>query len=151
MIIEEKNGVYFVTGTIDEETKLDKFNLPSGKLKFDLINLKSMNSTGLREWINGLKGLNITPTYLNCPHFFVLLLNMMRELFENGACIESFQIPTTCMKCENNKMLIVTLGKEFFPGKPFVYKLPKCEIDGGELETDSDLASDYYFITELTP
>ncbi len=78
MNIEEKNGLYFVSGTIDEETRLNKFNLPTGRIKLDISNLKSMNSTGLREWINGLASLNIVPTYVNCPHFFVLLLNILK-------------------------------------------------------------------------
>ena len=151
MNIEEKNGIYFVSGNIDENCKLSHYNLPSGRVKFDLTLLKYMNSIGLREWVNGLANLKIVPTYINCPHSFVLLLNIMKELSADDACIQSFQITATCRQCGNRKTLIATLGHDFFPGKQFVYKLPKCEIDGGELDTDSDLDSDYYFITELKP
>lgn len=151
MNIEEKNGIYYVSGVVDEDCKLNKFNLPPGKVKFDLSGTKSMNSIGLREWVNGLAALNVIPTYINCPHFFVLLLNILRDLFGNNAVIESFQIPATCTQCGNNKTFIATLGKDFFPGKTFTYKLPKCENDGGELETDSDLESDYHFIQALKP
>ena len=151
MQIQKKDEIYIVSGVIDESCNLDNFNLPSGKVKFDLSGLKTFNSVGIRDWISGLNKLKIIQTYINCSHGFVLLLNMVKEFIANDAVIESFQIPAYCNICEENKIIIARAGYEFFPSKVFSYKLPKCEIDGSDLEPMSDFDADYYFIELLKP
>ena len=149
MNIEEKDGIFSVYGVVDEKLNLANYNIPSGKVKFDLTNLKSINSSGLREWVRGLDKYSITPIYMNCPHFFTMLLNITRELLEDGATVESFQIPSHCVVCDDFKVFQMKLGRDFFPGKAFTYNFPKCELDGGDFEPESDLESDYIFISTL--
>lgn len=149
MNIEEKDGIFSVYGVVDEKLNLANYNIPSGKVKFDLTNLKSINSSGLREWVRGLEKYSITPIYLNCPHFFTMLLNITRELLEDNATVESFQIPAHCSVCDDYKTFQMKLGRDFFPGKPFTYEFPKCDLDGGTFEPESDMESDYIFISTL--
>ena len=151
MHIQEKQGVYFVSGDINEDSNLNTYNLPSGKIRLDLSDLKSINSIGIRMWINGLEKFNITPIYINCPHFFVSLLNMVRELFENKALIESFKIPVYCPACRENSDLTLRSGIDFSPGKVFSYTFPKCKNDESTLESIVDIDTDFYFIQELKP
>jgi hypothetical protein len=149
MNIEKIDGIYYICGSINEDLDLDQYQLPSGKVKFDLSRLKNMNSVGIRDWVKAMQRLKISPIYLNCPDFFILLLNITRELFTNDAEIESFQIPTTCMKCGREKTYIAKYGVDFFPGKAFQYRIPTCEFDQGDLEAMSDIESDYNFIEQM--
>ena len=149
MHIEEKNGIYFVHGVVDETCKLETYNLPSGKVNFDLSYLKAMNSSGIREWALGIERLHIIPNYINCPHFFSMLFNITKQLLPEGSSVESFQIPTTCIKCNKNKIFLMKLGRDFNPGENFTYKFPPCEIDNEQLEAVCDVDSDKFFIENL--
>lgn len=146
--IEEKDGIYFVSGRIEEGFSFDKNKIPSGKVYFNLSGIKSFNSIGIRDWLEGLTRLNISPIYKECPHSFVLMLGMLRELYANSF-IESFQIPAFCPTCGENKVFLARSGHDFFPGKRFEYQLPKCEKDQSQLEFEGDYESDYYFVEEL--
>lgn len=149
MDIKEKNGIYYVTGIVDETCELESYNLPSGKINFDLSNLKAMNSSGIREWSLGIERLHIIPNYINCPHFFTMLFNITKQLIPEGASVESFQIPTNCVKCNREKVFIMKSGHDYFPGKSFSHEFPLCEFDGGELEAVCDVTSDFVFIERL--
>jgi len=147
--VQLKGDIYFVSGDITETCNLGDFGLYSGQVKFDLSNIRTINSTGVREWINWIGKLKISPIYLNCPQSVVMQFNMVKEFLSNNAKVESFQIPAYCENCGEQKVFIMKLGKEYFIGKKLDYELPKCEKESCSIESDVDFESYFYFIENL--
>lgn len=149
MLVELKGDTYFVSGDITEACNLTNFGLPSGQVKFDLGNVRTINSCGVREWIVGISKLKIYPIYYNCPQAVVMQFNMVKEFLSNNAKVESFQIPAYCENCGEKKVFLMKMGQEFHNGKKLEYELPKCEKDGCNIESDVDFESYFYFIENL--
>lgn len=146
MDVQLKDGIYFVSGDITETCNLGEFGLPPGQVKFDLSNVRTINSCGVREWIVWIGKLKIVPIFYNCPQSVVMQFNMVKEFLSNAAKVESFQIPAYCENCGEQKIFTVKLGKEYNMGKKLEYQPPKCEKDGCNVESDVDFESYFYFI-----
>ncbi len=149
MDVQLKDGIYLVSGDITETCNLGDFGLPSGVVKFDLGNIRTINSCGVREWILWITKLKITPVYYNCPQSVVMQFNMVKEFLSNNAKVESFQIPAYCENCGEQKVFLMNSGKEFTLGKKLEYELPKCDKEGCSIESDVDFESYFYFIENL--
>jgi hypothetical protein len=147
--VQLKDGMYYVSGDITETCNLSEFGLPSGQVKFDLGNVRTINSCGVREWILWISKLKINPIYYNCPQSVVMQFNMVKEILANNVKVESFQIPAYCETCAEQKIFVLRSGKEFTPGKKLDYELPKCEKEGCNIESDVDFESYFYFIENL--
>ncbi len=149
MDVQLEDGMYYVSGDITETCNLSEFGLPSGQVKFDLGNVRTINSCGVREWIFWISKLKINPIYYNCPQSVVMQFNMVKEILANNVKVESFQIPAYCETCAEQKIFVLRSGKEFTPGKKLDYELPKCEKEGCSIESDVDFESYFYFIENL--
>lgn len=149
MEVQLKDGTYFVSGDITETCDLGGFGIPSGTVKFDLGGVRTINSTGVREWIIWINKLKVTPIYYNCPQAVVMQFNMVKEFLVNGVKVESFQIPAYCENCGEQKTFTLRSGKEYTPGKKLEYELPKCDKEGCSIESDVDFESYFYFIENL--
>jgi len=148
--IQATDGTYFVSGDITEACDLGSFNLPiSTSIRFDLGNVRTINSCGVREWISWIKKLKISPVYTNCPQSVVMQFNMVKELLSNNARVESIRVPAYCENCGEQKVFVLTSGTDFKPGEKLEYVLPRCDKEGCSLEPDVDFESYLYFIEEL--
>lgn len=104
-IISTQNGtaeVAFV-GDIDEDTVFPEFETKDLKLLvFDLEEVKSINSVGIRDWINWRKkfpqGLQFY--YKNCPKVIVDQFNILEGFLPAKSVIESFYVPYYCESCD---------------------------------------------------
>jgi hypothetical protein len=149
--IQVKDGLYYVTGDITESCELGGFNLPSNtSIRFDLGGVRTINSCGVREWISWITKLKITPIYTNCPQSVVMQFNMVKEFLGNNSKVESFQIPAYCENCGEQKIFLLTSGKEFKPGEKLEFNLTLCDREGCNLESDVDFESYFYFVEELS-
>ncbi len=150
MDIQLKDGVYFVSGDITEACNLGGFNIPAAtQVRFDLGNVRTINSCGVREWISWITKLKISPLYTNCPQSVVMQFNMVKEFLGNNSKVESFQIPAYCETCSEQKTFLMRSGIEFKPGEKLEFILSQCDKEGCSLESDVDFESYLYFIEEL--
>jgi len=147
--IQEKDGVFYVSGDITEACDLSSANLPAGDVKFDMGGIRSINSCGVREWITWINKLGIKAMYSNCTQAVVMQFNMVREFLGNGARVESFQVPAFCECCGQQKVFLLRSGIEFHPGQRVAFEVPKCGEEGCDIEADVDYESYFYFVEEL--
>ena len=106
-----------------------------------VINFKgitSINSCGIRTWVNFLKDLQGTEiTYEECPPLIVRQMNMVPS-FLGHAKVSSIFVPYVCESCEAEKMILVTADK-FGNGNPTIPESMKCEsCKTGEMELDGN-------------
>lgn len=110
------NGTLVLTfeGPIDEESTLPE--VPEGvkAVTVDLQFVKSINSYGIREWLNWVRPLAARAKieFINCPKSIVLQFNTVEGFLPQGASVSSFYVPYFCEKCDREKSVLFTLGQE---------------------------------------
>lgn len=149
MEIEKKNDMFFVSGDITESSDFSKIDHPKGQSKFEMSGVRSVNSPGVRAWVLWIKKHQVKATYVNCSQAVVMQFNMVRELLENGAMVESFQVPCYCETCGKEKTYVLTSGVDFQPGQPVTFEPKKCDQENCGIELDIDPESYFYFVESL--
>ncbi len=118
-----------LSGTIDEDVQFPALSLAGIKqVVFDLKDVKSINSVGIREWLNWMKPISeqCQITMKNCPKTLVFQFNMVEGFLPKGAVVSSLYVPFFCEKCDKEENILFNFGKEF-------------KIEGGALKLDYDI------------
>lgn len=150
MEIEQKDGVWRVTGDITESMDVSHIKIVDGsKTVFDLSGVRTINSCGVREWLAWINKRNIRPIYQNCSQAVVMQFNMVSEFLDHGAQVASFQIPAYCSNCDEHKIFTLFSGKDFHPGKAVNFEFPPCKTPDCHIDPDVDLEIYCYFVEEL--
>ena len=135
MKIEIRDGKVFGSGSLDEETSLDaNFKAPGSDYVFDLKDGKSVNSVGIRIWVNWIQKVAGQGyiRFQNVPHSFVLQMNMIEGFLPINAKVESFFIPTYNEDTDEEKDELLIVGKD-------------VSLDGGEPTIKKQLATDWEY------
>lgn len=104
-----------IAGIIDEDVDFTQYSLGGIKqLEFDLNNVKSINSCGIREWIKWL-GTNGTAkmTYVNCPKIIVDQINMVDGFLPSNGKVLSFYVPYYNDDSGSEKNVLFKHGAEY--------------------------------------
>jgi len=93
-------------GTIDEfshEGFKPLLGVESGKVLIDLEGVTSINSMGVRVWLNFMKSFRLTHeiTLLKCPVDLVMQINMIPAFLGMGQ-VETFYAPYFCESCNRS-------------------------------------------------
>jgi anti-anti-sigma regulatory factor len=133
--IKDKGFVKIVLkGNIDEDTELDTIAKNPGPLVFNFKNVTSINSLGVRTWVNLMKLLaGKSVTFEECPPVIVRQMNMIPS-FKGTAKVQSVLVPYVCDECEAEAVSLVT--QENFSQVAEAYSCENCKK--GELEFDGN-------------
>jgi len=102
-------------GTIDEDVTFPKVEDGSQqKIVLDLKDIKTINSVGIREWLNWIKPLSEKYEIVleNCPKAMVFQFNMVEGFLPAKAKVTSFFVPFYCESCDREDNVLFTVGKE---------------------------------------
>ena len=143
-----------LSGTIDEDVQFPSLNLASVKqITFDLKEVKSINSVGIREWLNWIKPLaeKCQITMKNCPKTLVFQFNMVEGFLPKGSKVSSLYVPFFCEKCDLEENILFQVGQEIQlkDGKVSVQfdlaKIKPCKVTVEECELTMDVTESKYF------
>ncbi len=134
--IEVRNGIAFVSGSIDEYSAYDTLLALPDPLRIDVSGVTRINSIGIRNFLKflndwGSKSLS----YIGCSVDFIDQLNMVPSLagINSQAIVESALVPLECDKCDSEKEILsdmIELKKSVNAGGT----LPPLKCDcGGEM------------------
>ncbi len=144
----QKNGNdYILSGSIDETFGQATGELPTfGKYAINFKGLKSINSTGIREWIKLMQKLKtVQLSFSECPKVFIDQVNMIQGFAPANTKILSFYVPYFNELNECEKSVLLVYGKHYADGK--ILELPKVlDEKGGEMEIDVVEAKYFKFI-----
>ena len=128
--------VVMLKGVIDEDTDFDAIKKLGSPLVFNFKGVTSINSCGIRTWVNFLKELGKTDiSYEECPPLIVRQLNMVPS-FQGTAKVLSVFVPYVCDNCDTEKLVAVTAEK-FAGGAKGVPESFTCDsCKKGEMELD---------------
>ncbi len=127
--------VILLKGTIDEDTTFEGVKKLGGPFIFNFRELQSINSCGIRTWVNFLKELGTAPiAYEECPPLIVRQMNMVPSFIGNADVLSVF-VPYVCDNCEHEKMVLMTKDELVDPSAvPETIPCENCEK--GEMEFD---------------
>ena len=131
-------------GAIDETFSQSSAQIPKAEnVEFNLNGLKSINSTGIREWIKYSQSLTgSTITFVHCPKVFIDQVNMVQGFIPSGSKINSFYVPYYNEDSDTEKNVLFTYGKEFSDAN---IKLPVDVKDDAGAPMEIDIIESKYF------
>lgn len=114
----EKAGTQYkvsVAGVIDEDVDFTAHSLDgAGQVEFQLKDVKSINSCGIREWIKWIGTAKTAPVvYHECPKIIVDQINMVQGFLPAAGKVMSFYVPYYNDDAGSEKNVLFTSGKEF--------------------------------------
>ncbi len=148
-----------LSGTIDEDVQFPVLDITTvKKINFDLKDVKSINSVGIREWLNWIKPLSekTRVTMKNCPKTLVFQFNMVEGFLPKGSQVESLYVPFFCEKCDLEENVLFHIGKEIKVegGNVSVHfdleKIKPCKEAACELSMDVTEAKYFHFLKRST-
>jgi len=145
--IKKEGNIFNITGSIDETFGQGTGSLPtSGKVDINLKGLKSINSTGIREWIKMMQKLKEAQiSFFECPKVFIDQVNMVQGFAPENAKIMSFYVPYFNEENETEKSVLIVHGEHYQDGA--IKALPKVvDEQGAEMEIDVVEAKYFKFI-----
>ncbi len=135
--IKKIGNDYVLSGSIDETFGQATTELPTfGKYTIGFKGLKSINSTGIREWIKLMQKLqSVQLNFIECPKVFIDQVNMIQGFAPPNTKISSFYVPYFNEANESEKSVLLTRGVNYGDGK--IIALPKVlDENGAEMEID---------------
>lgn len=133
---EKGKQIVYLSGNIDEDARFDELKKVRGPVIFDFGGVTAINSCGVRNWVNLLKGFKQADiAYRRCPPTIVKQLNMVPS-FMGRAKVESVFVPYVCHNCDHEQRLLVEV-RATRAGLPPRLRCENCgkeemEIDGEE-------------------
>jgi hypothetical protein len=137
VVVKENRKTAFLKGVVDEDTVFTPLTKLGSPLVLNLKDITSINSCGIRSWVNFLKDLGSTVqvSYEECPPVIVRQMNMVPSFMGRAKVISVFA-PYVCDNCEKEKMVLIN-SESFSKGNIQVRENFVCEFcQKGEMELD---------------
>lgn len=137
-------------GSIDEDASFAGVTTDGAtKVVLDLNNVGAINSCGIREWINWIKGIpaDTKIVFKACPKVIVDQINMVSGFLPEKAEVESFYVPYYSEASGDEKMVLFSKGKEF-NGSELNPPEKVTDESGGEMEMDVIEAKYFKFLNK---
>lgn len=145
--VDNGKNVIEVSGSIDENFNQHTKELPKeGQIEFSLKGLKSINSTGIREWIKLMQSMpKANLSFAFCPKIFIDQVNMVSGFLPNNGKIVSFYVPYYNEDNDNEVLLLYKSGENFTDKTVTIQETYK-DAAGTEYELDVVKAKYFKFI-----
>ena len=139
-----------IIGSIDENFNQFTKDVPkSGEIEFSLQALKSINSTGIREWIKLMQSIPGTQiSFSNCPKIFIDQVNMVSGFIPASSRVLSFYVPYFNEDLDKEALVLYKLGENFTSNTVQVQDHYK-DAQGNLFELDVVKAKYFKFIQPL--
>src|ERR1700761_3070041 len=138
-VIGEEHGALHVElrGEIDENADFSELRQTlRGDVELGLEGVTRINSCGVREWVNFVRGLNEVRTlwFVRCSPPVVLQLNTIFN-FRGRARVRSFLAPYVCEACHADEYKLLDVD-EHFPDRRAHVPAFRCRRCGGVMVFD---------------
>ena len=145
--IKKINEILYFSGRLDEtfHKVADQISI-QGEYSFNLKDMASINSSGVRQWILLMRKMKDTAIFLyECPKVFIDQTNMVKDFLPFNAKIMSFFVPYYNEKNGTEKSVLFVLNqdythKEILPLKKVI------DEKGDEMEIDAVESKYFRFI-----
>jgi anti-anti-sigma regulatory factor len=146
--IETANGQQkvFLRGNVDEDADFEAIKKIAGTITINFRDVKSINSCGIRSWVNFLKDIaGRQVVYEECPPIIVRQMNMVPS-FLGAAKVVSVYVPYVSDETDEEKLILFTAEKFTSSG----FSVPETiKEESGELELDGNPQQYFAFTKKM--
>ena len=146
--IENEGGKQkvFLRGNVDEDADFESIKKITGDIIINFKDVKSINSCGIRTWVNFLKDLSgRTVFYEECPPIIVRQMNMVPS-FLGMAKVLSVYVPYVSDETDEEKLVLFAADKFTASG----FTVPDTiEDPSGEMELDGNPQQYFAFAKKM--
>lgn len=134
-------------GQIDEEAVFPQVPDMGGDVVIDLQQVTAINSVGIRAWIMWFGNYTGTLfTFVNCPKALVMQMNMVEGFLPDKHEVMSLQVPFFCEDCDEEKDVMMNVGKEIIvEGGQVKLNYDKSSICGADCDPELDVSEVKFF------
>lgn len=145
---DEKSFTIIIEGSINESFLQKSVRIPSQKkIIIDLSKVNSINSLGIRHWIQWIRTYpNSEYTFRNCPQCVVDQMNSVSDFIPTKCTIESFYVPYYCEDDGEEKQILYKLNEDYFMNNPVTPKEIK-DASGHKMEIDTHPQKYFKFLS----
>ena len=152
MDIDFKDGIYYLSGRLDEFSEFGSLANAPAPLKLNIGKVLSINSVGVRKFlVFTLKWSPKKFEFFECTPEFITNVNVIPQMLgspSDETQIKSFYVPFSCESCKRlenvlfhrESMVIDSTGQVFIPEK-------KCAKCGETLDLDVEKNEYFMFLT----
>lgn len=141
-----------INGRIDQHFDYESFfSKCPPKVNLDCAGVLSMNSCGIREWIQGVQRHKLEINYVNCPDSFIEQMGNIPQ-FLMGSKVVSLYCYFTCENCGHEERKLFEVGQEVKLGSSWILDPPKYSCSAchkGELVFEHDPESYFSFLNHM--
>lgn len=106
-VMKGNHKIVMLRGVIDEDTNFSQIAKLGNSLVFNFKGITSINSLGVRSWVNFVKSIPNVEIFLEeCPPLIVRQLNMVPS-FKGHAQVISVYVPYVCDSCDTEVLALV--------------------------------------------
>lgn len=136
-----------IIGSIDENFNQFTKDIPkAGEVEISLQSLKSINSTGIREWIKLMQSIpGAQISFTNCPKIFIDQVNMVSGFIPASSKVLSFYVPYYNEDLDKEALVLYKLGENYTANSVQVQDHHK-DAQGNMFELDVVKAKYFKFI-----
>ncbi len=136
-----------VIGAIDENFSQFTKDIPkAGNVEFSLQSLKSINSTGIREWIKLMQSLSGAQiSFASCPKIFIDQVNMVSGFIPANSKVTSFYVPYYNEDLDRECLVLYKDG-EHYNGSNVNVQENYTDAEGNSFELDVVKAKYFKFL-----
>ena len=151
LTVHEQNGGYSIVfkGSLTEDTKFPPTDLmrKNANVTLELLDLKSINSTGIRSFMAWVRELPTQELFLNnCPAIFVHQLNILMNFLPEYARVRSFYVPFYCSETDEEHQVLYQRGIHYARDNSGEVKLTHPDLpDSKGAKFEIDVHADRYF------
>ena len=117
----------------------------------DMSGVYSVNSTGVRSWVDYLKAYHGKILYRNCSMPVIDQFNMVPEFMGQKAWVESFYSLFFCNACHQEEPKLLEVGKNVNFEEREVTEIFFCSTCKSPLEPDFDPEEYLLFLSDVNP
>lgn len=145
--IKNINDITYFSGRLDETFHKVADQISAlGECSFNLKDMTSINSSGVRQWILLMRKMKSANIFLyECPKVFIEQANMVKDFIPTNAKIMSFYVPFYNEKNGTEKSILFSLNQDYTDDKIFPLKSVVDE-KGDEMEIDAVESKYFRFI-----
>lgn len=151
MQIDCKNGVYYLSGRMDEYSEFDSLTRVPEPLKLNIGGITAINSVGVRKFLSFT--LSYSPKkfdFLECTSEFIANVNVIPQMLGSLADktqIKSFYVPFNCEACKRvEDRLYERAAIQITDAGDVLVPAANCAKCGKQLELDVEPAEYFMFL-----
>ncbi|MBM4303659.1 MAG: hypothetical protein FJ112_04970 [Deltaproteobacteria bacterium] len=133
-------------GIIDENADFSSLlKLKGQNISFDFKDVSSINSCGIRTWVNFMKELTGTPIeFVECPPLVVRQMNMVPS-FLGSAVVTSVYIPYVCDECDHEQQQKISI-QDYKSGLKIAQTITCEKCSSNTMELDGNVKQYFAFV-----